>query len=139
MLNVADGTWTSMDTGILLGKNGAMTVVEGTDGTQALIVYSGYPVQNTDTWENDTYYRLDAYELDAVGAPVVASQVNYAMDLAPGGMYRPGWGARPLGYAPGVAFIPLGSGDVIPEPATMLLVGTGLLSLVGIIRRRRLH
>ncbi|GAJ12087.1 unnamed protein product, partial [marine sediment metagenome] len=33
-------------------------------------------------------------------------------------------------------FAPLG---IIPEPATMLLVGTGILGLAGVIRRRLIH
>ena len=38
-----------------------------------------------------------------------------------------------------VLFVPLGEAGVIPEPATMLLVGTGVLGLVGVVRRRFLH
>ncbi|GEM_PF-5793738 len=82
--------------------------------------------------QNASGYFLRYFVLSSDGTAVEGSPVTLLTSAD-----DPGFAS--MLYARDITFVPLGeAGSEVPEPGTMLLVGTGVLGLVGALRRRLL-
>ena len=80
-------------------------------------------------------YGLDANgDYDATSAEIISSAVDGTLHLPTNGNTLTTTENKI--YDSGMNFAPLVSTEAIPEPATLMLVGSGVLGLAGVLRRR---
>ena len=142
-----DGDWLDANEGVLVGGGASMgdnysvardiELVDCGDGKWNLLKYA-----NGSDWAN-AWEELYIFGLNSDGNWDGTSKkiilYSTVTNTAVGSGFTGDQSFGDMLYTRDITFAPLGAGEVVPEPATMLLVGTGVLSLVGVIRRRFLH
>jgi len=134
-----DGDWTDpgeawvMSTGEPPGSSQGpfdMEVIRCPGGEYVLIWYGHY-----NKWSSNDTLGIYAFELDSGGDIMGSGQLltYYNIDQVDGDAGMASFET----YNQELEFAPLGSAEAdVPEPGTMLLVGSGVLGLAGALRRR---
>lgn len=84
--------------------------------------------------------NLGTYSYSDVTVPNVDTGMQFFGYIATPGEYLTGFNIASVdgvGYAPAITDVELGNaGSVVPEPGTFLMMGSGLLGLAGVLRRK---